>query len=89
MNHAYSNLLFAGTEHVPMLCFLILSKEMTKGDSENLEKSKKNENLKPYEISGFIKGLESQSKDSKSNYDTQGEVSLPTLGFRCKSTNKF
>lgn len=38
MNHAYSNLLFAGTEHVPMLCFLILSKEMMKGDSENLEK---------------------------------------------------
>ena len=62
MNHAYSNLLFAGTEHVPMLCFLILSEEMTKGDSENLEKSKKNENLKPYESHHFIKGLESQSK---------------------------
>ena len=41
MNHAYSNLLFAGTEHVPMLCFLILSEEMTKGDSENLEKVRK------------------------------------------------
>lgn len=53
MNHAYSNILFAGTEHVPMLCFLILSKEMTKGDSENLEKSKRNENLKFYEARNF------------------------------------
>lgn len=35
---------------------------MMKENSENLEKSKRNENLKPYEISGFIKGLESQNK---------------------------
>ncbi len=77
MNHAYSNLLFAGTEHVPMLCFLILSKEMTKGDSENLEKSKKNENLKTNETDNFIKGLESQSKDSKSNMTSKGRFPSP------------
>lgn len=77
MNHAYSNILFAGTEHVPMLCFLILSKEMTKGDFENLEKSKKNENPKTNETLNFIKGLESQSKDSKSNMTSNGRFPSP------------
>lgn len=43
-------------------CIFVLSEEMTKGDAENLEKSRENENLKTNETRNFIKGLESQNK---------------------------
>jgi hypothetical protein len=39
-----------------------VSKEMTTGDSENLEKSRKNENPKNNETRNFIEDLESQDK---------------------------
>ena len=45
-----------------VLCIFVLSEEMTKGNSENLEKSRRNEILKTNETRYFIKGLESQNK---------------------------
>jgi len=39
-----------------------MSKVIDTGDSENLEKSRKNQNLKPYESSNFSKDLDNQDE---------------------------
>ena len=39
-----------------------MSKVIDTGDSENLEKSRKNKNLKPYETRNFSKDLENQDE---------------------------
>lgn len=57
---------------------------MTTGDSENLEKSRKNENPKFYESSDFNQNLESQNEIRNLDLTPKGGETLPPLGFRCK-----
>ena len=58
-----------------------MSKVIDTGDSENLEKSRKNKNLKPYETRNFTKDLENQDEIRNLSLKLQGEGDLPDFRF--------
>ena len=67
-----------------------MSKVNDAGDSENLEKSRKNKNLKPYETRNFTKDLENQSKTGNQPLTSKGRETSPTSGFVLQIyTNNF